>query len=172
MLSCFRRKLQKLQKEKAARRTESERRQVSEKLGSRIRACGENLLVYGTPEITSEDKLVIGKNCKINDKVYINARSGVTIGDDVTLSYGAKLLSTGYDVDIFFASGERIHSENTPIVIGNHVWICTDAIVLPGVQITGSYVVVAAGAVVTKNIKENHVVVAGNPAKIVKRYGQ
>ena len=47
-----------------------------------------------------------------------------------------------------------------------------DAIVLPGVRITGNHVVVAAGAVVTKDITESRVIVAGNPARIVKRMGE
>lgn len=62
-----------------------------------------------------------------------------------------------------------MHVTDKPIVIGNHCWICADAIILPGVEITGEYVVIAAGAVVTKSIKESRVIVAGNPARIIKK---
>ncbi|AYB39870.1 sugar O-acetyltransferase [Brevibacillus laterosporus] len=53
-----------------------------------------------------------------------------------------------------------------PVVIGNHVWIGGGAIINPGVRI-GHNVVVASGAVVTKNVPDN-VVVGGNPAVIIK----
>lgn len=136
---------------------------------SKLASCGSNLKIFGEPVIYGAEKLDIGCNCKINDQVYINARSGVTIGDDVTLSYGAKIISTGYDVEHWIETGERLHVVNTPVKIGNHCWVCTDAKILPGVNISGEYVVVAAGAVVTKDIAEDRVVVAGVPAKIIKR---
>ena len=136
---------------------------------SKLASCGSNLKIFGEPVIYSANRLTIGSDCKMNDKVYINARSGVTIGDDVTLSYGAKIISTGYDVEHWVETGERLHVVNTPVKIGNHCWVCTDAIILPGVNITGEYVVVAAGAVVTKDITEDKVIVAGSPARVVKK---
>lgn len=131
-------------------------------------SCGSNLCLIGDPIVFSPERLSIGNKCKINQNVYINARSGVTIGDDVTLSYGAKIISTGYDIEHWVATGEKKHITDAPVVIGNHCWICTDAIILPGVKISGEYVVVAAGAIVTKDITESRVIVAGSPAKIIK----
>lgn len=136
---------------------------------SKLASCGSNLKIFGEPVIYSPARLTIGSDCKINDQVYINARSGVTIGDDVTLSYGAKIISTGYNIEHWVATGKKVHIENTPVKIGNHCWVCTDAKILPGVNISGEYVVVAAGAVVTKDITEDRVVVAGSPAKIIKK---
>ena len=52
------------------------------------------------------------------------------------------------------------------IVIGNDVWIGARVTILPGVRI-GSGVVIGAGAVVTKNVPDN-VVVAGNPARVIR----
>ena len=110
----------------------------------------------------------IGSDCRINSKVFINARSGVTLGDDVTISHGAKIISTGYDIEHWVNTGKKIHTVNTPVYIGNHCWIGANAVILPGVKITGEYVVVGAGAVVTKDITESKVIVAGVPAKIIK----
>ena len=140
------------------------------RLGKTFKFCGNDLRLFGTPEILSPERLIVGNNCRINSKVFINARNGVTIGDDVTLSYGSKIISIGYDVEYWMSTGEKRHTENTSVKIGNNCWIGADAIVLPGVNITGDYVVVAAGAVVTKDITESRVVVAGVPAKIIKRY--
>lgn len=134
-----------------------------------VKSCGEELKIFGEPELSYSQNITIGYGFKINSLAYLNGRSGIQIGNNVTISRGAKLISTGYDLDKFFANGERVHITDKPIIIGNYCWICADAIILPGVKITGEYVVVAAGAVVTKDITESRVVVAGNPARIVKR---
>lgn len=137
---------------------------------SPLASCGNNLHIFDIPEISYHNKLKIGNDCRINSNVYINARSGVEIGDDVTLSNGTKILSTGYDLEHWMATGQKVHIEDAPVKIGNHCWIGTNAIILPGVSITGEYVVIGAGAVVTKDITESKVLVAGNPAKIIKHY--
>lgn len=135
-----------------------------------LASCGNNLHLFGIPEISYCNRLKIGNDCRINSNVYINARSGITIGNDVTLSNGSKIISTGYDISHWINTGEKIHTENASVFIGDHCWIGANAIILPGVRITGEYVVVGAGAVVTKDITESKVVVAGVPAKIIKRY--
>lgn len=164
-MGCIKKLKQKIETKLIGKKLEKRINRVKSSVGS----CGANLLVFGDCEILSAEKVSIGNNCRINANVYINARSGVTIGDDVTLSYGAKIISTGYDIDYWVATGNKVHVEDSPVNIGNHCWIGTDAIILPGVNITGEYVVVAAGAVVTKDITEDKVVVAGSPAKIIKR---
>ena len=141
----------------------------NKQFSSLINRCGSNLIVFDLPEIFFPENISVGNGLKLNSNVVLNGRSGITIGNDVTISYGAKILSTGYDLDELFSTGKRVHMNDKPITIGNHCWICTDAIILPGVKITGEYVVVAAGAVVTCDIKESKVIVAGNPARIVKR---
>lgn len=139
---------------------------------NRLDSCGDNLQLLGNPEISYNKNLRIGNNCKINSNVYINARSGVLIGNNVTISNGAKIISTGYDINHWMNSGEKIHTTNTPVTIGNNCWIGANAIILPGVEISGEFVVVGAGAVVTKSITESNVLVAGNPATIVKHYAK
>ena len=139
------------------------------KIINEAKFCGSNLQILGDAEIISIERLSIGNDCKINSGVYINARSGVSLGDDVTLSHGVKIISTGYDIEHWINKKEKIHNDNTPIYINKHCWIGTDAIILPGVKITGEYVVIGAGAVVTKDITESNVIVAGVPAKIIKK---
>ena len=138
---------------------------------SQLKCCGENLKLFGEIEVMSGDKIEVGCDCRLNKNVLLNGRSGIVIGDDVTISNGAKIISTGYDLNHWIKTGEKIHFEDKPIVIGNHCWIGANAIILPGVKITGEYVVVAAGAVVTKEILEDKVIVGGNPARIIKKLG-
>lgn len=132
-------------------------------IGCECKAYGKNI------QLLRPDKLSIGNEFKINGNTVINARGGVIIGNGVTVSDGAKILSTGYDLEEWKKSNTREH-KNEPVNIGDDVWICASAVICPGVTISGSHVVVGAGAVVTRDIEEDNCIVAGIPAKIVSRF--
>lgn len=103
---------------------------------------------------TKGDRFVIGNNCTL---------TGCTLlGHDASPALYIEQLNLRSPA---YLHGSR-SSYRSPIVIGNNVFIGHGAIVLPGVHI-GNNVVVAAGSVVTKNIPD-HVVVAGNPARVIK----
>lgn len=125
--------------------------------------------VFGNVNIVYPENLTIGSNCSFNHGAYINAFSKINIGDDVTLSADAKIIATGIDY-VSWSAGEKKHVEHAEIEIGNHVWIGAGAQILAGVHISGEYVVIAAGAVVTKDITESRCIVAGCPASIIKYY--
>lgn len=138
------------------------------KFRSKFASCGEGLLVYGHPVIHFPKRIKIGNNVSLNDGCVLNATSSkIEIGDMCTISSGAQVLAATYDVNDFLLSQRKTHISK-PIIIGDNVWICAGAIICPGVRIMGR-VIVAAGAVVTKDVLENNVIVAGNPAKVVKR---
>lgn len=91
----------------------------------------------------------------------------VTIGSHVNLAQGITVTALNHN---FSDSTLRIDEQGvstTPVVIGDDVWIGANAVVLPGVHI-GRHVVVAAGAVVTRDVPDG-CVVAGVPATIKKR---
>lgn len=134
----------------------------------RTRQFGKNNSLNGNITVIHPQNLLIGSNCSFNNGVYINAFNPIRIGDDVTFSANVNVVSTGIDYKHWFQTGVKRHNDNEEIVIGNHVWIGCNATILPNVHITGEYVVIAAGAVVTKDISEGHCVVAGCPAKIIK----
>lgn len=94
-------------------------------------------------------------------RVDIQLLAEVRIGDNVVVNDGVRLLTGSHNIEspLFAATTGRIE-------IGSSAWICTGATVLPGVNI-GQAAVVAAGAVVTRDVPPQ-AVVAGNPAKIVK----
>ena len=77
------------------------------------------------------------------------------------IASGVKIISANHD----FFNREK-HIKGNSIVIEENVWIGTNAIILPGVKI-GKNSIIGGGAVVTKDVPEN-VIVAGNPAKIIK----
>ena len=91
----------------------------------------------------------------------------VTIGDHVNLAQGITVTALNHN---FADTDKRIDEQGVstaPVVIGDDIWIGANAVVLPGVTI-GHHSVVAAGAVVTKDVPP-HSLVAGVPAKIIKQ---
>jgi acetyltransferase-like isoleucine patch superfamily enzyme len=104
----------------------------------------------------------IGARSVINRGCCIDVRTGLTIGDDVSISPEVAILTTQHDLNDpeFALLGKRV-------VIEDHVWIGMRAMVLPGVTI-GRGAVIAAGAVVTKDVAPLDIV-AGVPARPVGR---
>lgn len=100
----------------------------------------------------------ICNNCHINRNCFLDGRKGIIIGDNTSLSHNVKILTGAHDVH-----SKTFESVFKPVEIGNNVWICIDAVVLPGVKI-GDGAVVAAGAVVTHDVP-SFTIVGGVPAK-------
>jgi acetyltransferase-like isoleucine patch superfamily enzyme len=91
----------------------------------------------------------------------------VTIGNHVNLAQGITVTALNHN---FENPDRRIDEQGVstkPVTIGNDIWIGANAVILPGVTI-GDHSVVAAGAVVTKDVPP-HSLVAGVPAKIIKQ---
>lgn len=139
---------------------------------SLLKKCGKGLRIFGKVIIYGHDKIEMGERCRINEGVMIAGRGNIKIGNDVTFSPYVRVISAGYDLKLRVEnSSSKVH-EAKSVVIGDACWLSTGATILPGVKITGIGVVVAAGAVVTKDIVEDYVVVGGVPAVIIKRYNE
>lgn len=119
-----------------------------------------NLFHYGFSNVS------IGNTCFIGDEVTLDARGGFTLEDHVTLSNGCSIV-THINVGFEDHPLQALYStKESRVLIKRGAYIGTGAIILPGVTI-GKESVVAAGAVVTKNVPD-HVMVAGVPAKVKK----
>lgn len=114
-------------------------------------------LYYGV-EVRHPWKLYIDDSSIIGHHVLLDARRGLTIGKNVNISSEVMIWTLHHDYNdrYFKAIGESVEIED-------YVWICSRAIILPGVKI-GKGAVVASGAVVTKNVEE-FTIVGGIPAK-------
>jgi acetyltransferase-like isoleucine patch superfamily enzyme len=107
-------------------------------------------------------ELRIGADVFLNRGTNVYAARSITIGDHTRIAD----LSTITDTD-FHEVEEGRPVRIAPVVIGRNVWIGRGATVLPGVTI-GDHAVVAAGAIVTEDVPAR-TVVAGNPARVVRR---
>ena len=106
-------------------------------------------------------RVKLGKNITINKGVTLLSAGIIEIQDDVLIGPDVRIATVNHDLK------ERHHKFYfKKVTIKKNAWICIGAIICPGVTI-GENSVVAAGAVVTKDVPDN-VVVGGNPAKIIK----
>ncbi|MDQ0736385.1 DapH/DapD/GlmU-related protein [Arthrobacter agilis] len=109
-----------------------------------------------------------GKNITFGKRIFINAgctfqdQGGVVIGDDTLIGHNTVLATLNHDL----SPSRRADMHPAPITIGRNVWIGSNATILPGVTI-GDNAVVAAAAVVTKDVPADAVVV-GSPARVVR----
>lgn len=107
-----------------------------------------------------------GKHAEINPECFLLAREHIYIGENSTLAYRAMILTSANPNTPYNKLGIVYPSVQKEVHIKDNVWIGAGAIILPGVTV-GSCSVVAAGAVVNKDV-EPYTVVAGCPAKVVR----
>ena len=108
--------------------------------------------------------VVIGDHTRIG--LHNTVIGPVTIGSHVNLAQSITITALNHN---FEDKSQRIDDQGVstdPVIVGDDIWIGANAVILPGVSI-GHHSVVAAGAVVTKDVPP-HSLVAGVPAKIIK----
>lgn len=109
-----------------------------------------------------------GKLTRVGREVFINFgctfldQGGITIEDGVFIGPGAKIVTEGHPEE----PAIRHSLQTRPVVIRRNAWIGAGAIILPGVTV-GENAIVAAGAVVTKDVVDN-AIVGGVPAKFIR----
>ena len=109
-----------------------------------------------------------GRNIHIGKRVFINNGAtftdlgGIYLADDVLIGPNATLISVNHPLD----PAARHGVEPKPVYIRKNAWLGANTTILPGVTI-GENAVVAAGAVVTRNVPAN-TIVAGVPARVIK----
>ncbi len=138
-------------------------------LKAKSKDCGRLIMIGPYVEIRNMENLTIGDNVAINMGCYIDATGNITIGNNVGIAHNTSILSFNH----LFSSGDSgiAHTEMPvslePVHIGNDVWVGCGCRILAGVTIADR-VIIAAGAVVTKNI-ETCCLVGGVPAKLIKK---
>jgi len=110
--------------------------------------------------------ITVGKRVFINEGCCFQDQGGIEIGDDCLIGQQVVIATLNHDLN----PEKRKDMLPKPVKIGNNVWIGAHATILPGVTV-GDNAVIAAGAVVNKDVQAN-TVVAGVPAKIIKNISE
>lgn len=131
------------------------------------------VIFYGNAHISPMEfigdyhHLILSNNADINRGCFLVAKDDIIIGENSTLAYGVTVLTSANPNGPYNELSKLYPSTTAPVKIGKNVWVGANATILPGVEI-GDFCVVAAGAVVTKNVPPNSLV-AGVPACIKKQ---
>lgn len=118
--------------------------------------CPEKIKICGDDQSGSYLHFATSGGC------YYQAINGIEIGEGTIWSYNCSFISANHKKSNF-----NSHDKSLPIKIGKKVWIGSNCVILPGVEI-GDNVIIGAGSIVTKSIPSNSVAV-GNPCKVVKQ---
>ncbi len=118
-----------------------------------------------------ERKAIIGRHIVLGDNSSIGPNAqvpdGTTIGDNVMMARDVLIYTVNHRYDRFdIPMNKQGITEINPVKIEDDVWIGARAIILDGVTI-GTGAIVAAGAIVTKDVPP-YAIVGGNPAKVIK----
>lgn len=135
------------------------RRMVLAMIGVRIR---RSTSVHRRLHLTTFGKIVIGNNSTINRDVFLDARKGIDIGNNVTIAHECKIYTLGHNID-----SSHFEAKGSPVSIGDNAVLFAGCKVMPGVNI-GEGAVVLPFSVVTKPVGRGEVW-GGNPA-VFKRY--
>ncbi|MES2239797.1 MAG: acyltransferase [Bacteroidota bacterium] len=130
-------------------------------------SIGKNCeLLYGVLLMTYGGNIKIGNSCSVNPYTVLYGHGNLTIGDNVLIAGHVLIIPANHKFDNINIPINCQGLKMKGIVIKNNVWIGSGCRILDGVTI-GEGAIIAAGAVVTKDVEEN-TIVGGVPAKLMK----
>ena len=121
---------------------------------------GRNIYFNKVPFILKPEKIKLGDNCSFGENTKFYNHASIKIGDDFLGAPGVSFLTGDHNPKTY-------ENFNRPISVGKGCWFGYNVTIMPGVKI-GDNVTVAACSVVTKDVESNSIV-AGVPAKIIRR---
>lgn len=128
-----------------------------------LRPVDETFFLYPPFFATGGANTTIGRNVFVNQNCTFYDLGGLTIGDDVMIGPNVNLITSGHPIA---PSQRRSGVTAAPIVIERNVWVAAGVTIIGGVTV-GENAVIAAGAVVTKDVPPNSLV-GGNPARVIR----
>lgn len=119
-------------------------------------------------KISFSSRFSLGDRSSVGDNTYILGK--VTIGKDVMMAANCALIASNHNTNRVDVPMNTQGGTDEPIVIEDDVWICYGSTICAGVHV-GKGAVIAAGAVVTKDVPD-YCVVGGVPARVLKKRGE
>ncbi len=93
---------------------------------------------------------------------FQNFNAKIIIGKNSLIGPNVGIITANHDIHNLY-----IHKSGKDVIIGNNCWIGMNSVILPGIKL-GDHTIVGAGSVVTKSFPEGNVLIAGNPAEVIK----
>lgn len=137
---------------------------------SLAKGVGENVSIQPGAYIFNVQSLTVGNNVSIHPMCYIEAYGGIEIGNDVSIAHCVTIMSVNHGYKDLTIPIKDQPLDPRPVCVKDNVWIGSHVVVLGGVTV-GEGAVIAAGAIVTKDVPP-YSVVAGVPAKVINAYGK
>lgn len=134
--------------------------------GGSLKLSEETVISQGTAITVQAGRMTIGPRCFVGRGCVLVAREYISIGADCLIAEGVSIRDQDHSFDFANITAQN-GFDCAPIFIGDNVWIGARAVILKGVKI-GENSVIAAGAVVTKDVSAN-CVVGGVPARIIRQ---
>jgi acetyltransferase-like isoleucine patch superfamily enzyme len=120
--------------------------------------------VHWTSKVSMASKIDPGTRCPgLSMGCHIDGRNGIQFGSNVWVGPRVSIISMNHDVNNYHQ-----YEKAAAIKIGDHCWLAANSVILPGVEL-GEHTIVAAGCVVNKSFPDGNQVLAGVPAKVVKK---
>lgn len=144
------------------------RKMKAKKLRERLSYIGEKVYLHESVKISYPHMVCISSFVHIQNDCLLQGNGGIEIGEGSIIAHEVQILTANHMYDApdlkFLPYDERYLTGK--VIIGRYVWVGCRVTILPGVTV-GDGAVIAAGAVVTKDVP-SCAVVGGNPARILK----
>jgi len=128
---------------------------------------GDALVKYGARIIVAEGaKLKLGKGFRFSSGSQIICYKSIELGYNCRISWDSQIMDTDFHM-VFDETRKHINPDRE-IRIGNDCWIGNHSFVQKG-TVLGNMVVLASNSMVNSSIEENNVILAGSPARIVRK---
>ena len=136
-------------------------------------SCGKNVAIGYNNKFIVHKNIIIGNNVAFGlDNLFLSSRAKIIIGDNVMFGPNVSVITGNHRIDLIgrtmisIKNSEKLTENDQDVIFEGDNWICANAMILKGVTI-GFGAVVAAGAIVTKNVPK-YAIVGGNPARLIR----
>ena len=134
------------------------------------RSCGDNVAIFEGVHLFKVSNISIGSNVSIHQMCHIDATGGLKIGSDVAIAHATTIMTSEHDYSKPLVTTRDAEGFLAPVELEDDVWVGAGVRILSGITI-GAHSVIAAGAVVTKDVSGSSLMV-GVPARRLKMIRQ